>query len=300
MFYSYKRNLEWECLFLHSRLMLYGDLDMNTEFSVLMSVYFKDSPKFLWESLNSVLNQTLMPKEIVLVVDGNVPNELNQCISKLVNKHPIIKVVRLKVNRGLGAALAEGTKYITTDYIARMDADDISVNDRFEKQLKIFSQSENIGIVGSQIAEFEGSVDKITSYRQVPFKDFEIRNFAKKRSPFNHPSVIIKKSFLAKAGGYLTFAFLEDYYLWVRLLAIPGMQAVNHDEILVYMRVDQGMFARRGGVKYLRSYSKFKIKCLKKGYISFIDCSISIFLMVISSIFPTFLRKKMYKSYLRK
>ncbi|KAF0261004.1 glycosyltransferase [Leuconostoc citreum] len=273
---------------------------MNTEFSVLMSVYVNDSAENLEQSIYSVTHQSLLPKEIILVQDGQLTENLNKKITFLLKKFSILKLVALPKNVGLGYALLEGTKYVTTNLIARMDADDISVTNRFEKQLREFNINPEISIVGGQVAEFENNVSNVVSYRYVPLHDSEIRQFAKFRSPFNHPTVMIKKDILIKVGGYLPFDYLEDYYLWIRLLSEDNVYVSNISDILVYMRVDQGMYGRRGGLKYLKSYVRLKKISHKNNFINYREYLLTIVPMLCSTIMPIKLRKILYKLVLRK
>ncbi|WP_029509678.1 glycosyltransferase [Leuconostoc lactis] len=273
---------------------------MNLEFSVLMSVYFNDSKENLEKSLLSVINQSVVPKEIIIVLDGKLPTDLELFIYNFSKNHSIIKIVALKENKGLGNALAEGTKYITTSLIARMDADDIAIPERFEMQLKMFSQDHTIGIVGGQIAEFQGDKENVLSYRKVPVSDPEIRKFAKYRSPFNHPTIMIKKELLMSVGGYVDYPFLEDYFLWIRILSQTNVKVKNIDKTLVYMRVDDGLYSRRGGLKYLKSYTSLKTYAYKIQFIGISEYLMTVSSMIMSSLFPSPIRKCFYRLFLRR
>lgn len=273
---------------------------MIGDFSVLMSVYVHDSPVFLEEAVISVINQTIEPKEVILVEDGELSDSLNQKIDSLLTKFKIIKLVKLKKNMGLGEALAKGSNYVTTKYIARMDADDVSINTRFEKQLKYFESDESLGIVGGQVAEFEKDTNNIIQYRTVPISNEKIRKFAKFRSPFNHPSIMIKTSVLRSAGGYKSFGHLEDYYLWMRVLLNKNIKVSNCDETILFMRVDRATFTRRGGVKYLSTYLKFRKMCFHYRFINFYEYIVSCTLMVISALMPNVFRRLLYSIFLRK
>ena len=145
------------------------------KFSVLMSVYKNDKIDFLNEALNSILNQTILPNEIVLVKDGPLSDELNEFIVEYEKHTPILKVIESKENIGLGNALNLGMKYCSYDIIARMDSDDVCKSDRFEKQLNCFISDDNLSIVGSNISEFEGSIDNIVGSRIVPTEDIDIK-----------------------------------------------------------------------------------------------------------------------------
>lgn len=273
---------------------------MDLEFSVLMSVYFNDSKENLEKSLLSIIDQSVVPKEIIIILDGKLPTDMEKFVYDFSKKYSIIKIIALKENKGLGIALSEGTKHVTTSLIARMDADDIAVNERFELQLKCFSKDETVGVVGGQIAEFSGDTENILSYRKVPLTNREIRKFSKYRSPFNHPTIMIKKDLLMSVGGYLDYPFFEDYFLWIRILSHTNVKVKNLEETLVYMRVDEGLYSRRGGIKYLKSYISLKNYSYRIQFIGILEYLVTVSSMLISSIFPGYIRRYLYLSFLRK
>ena len=228
------------------------------KFSVLMSVYYKESPKFLYEALESVLTQTVMPSEIVCIKDGLLTEELELILNEFSTKYnDIFKFIGFDENKGLGYALRIGVEECSYEIIARMDTDDIARKDRFEKQLNIISE-QNIDIVGSNILEFDGNINNIISKREVPSTFESIKEYAKKRNPFNHMTVMYKKTAVLKAGNYKEFLWFEDYNLWVRMI-VSGAKMYNIDEALVYARTGTAMFERRGGLTYVkREYSMQK------------------------------------------
>jgi len=118
-------------------------------FSILISLYHKENPLFLRQSLKSIFTQTLSPTEVVLVEDGPLTDELHEVVKKIKNQHPELKVVPLPTNQGLGKALNEGLKHCSYDLVARMDTDDIAKPDRFEKQLAIFRKHPEVDVVES-------------------------------------------------------------------------------------------------------------------------------------------------------
>ena len=188
------------------------------KFSVLMSSYCKDKPEELSLALRSIWDeQTLKPDEIVIVKDGALTPELDAVIDGFAQYAPV-KTVPLPQNRGLGLALAEGITHCSYDLIARMDSDDISLPDRFEKQVAFMEENPEIAICGGMIREFIDSPDHFTGYRSLPFSDSDIRKFCKWRSPFNHMTVIYHKQAVLDAGNYQHFLSYEDYWLWARLL----------------------------------------------------------------------------------
>lgn len=269
------------------------------KFSVLLSVYYKESPSNLKKALCSIIDQTITPNEVILVEDGKLNQKLYDVIDYFIDKYPkIIKVIKLEKNQGLGKALSIGLKKCKYDLIARMDTDDISKNNRFEKQLKVFKKNPDIDIVGSWVKEFENNIDNIISKRKVPETNEKILKFAKQRNPFNHPTVMYRKKSVLDAGNYIDFYLNEDYYLWLRMLNM-GFQGYNIQESLLYFRVSKDTFKRRGGVKYAVQDIKLQNKMLKMEFINNYEYIINILTKPATRILPNFLREYIYKSLLR-
>lgn len=270
------------------------------EITVLMSVYEKDDPSYFIEAVQSNFEQSLRPKELVLVIDGGIPQQLEQSINAVKKMYQgQIRIIRLKKNNGLGLALQEGLKHVQTNLVARADADDISDKKRFEKQVLEFVQEPRLVIVGGLVKEFVGNVNNIISSRKLPNNDKEIRKFSKFRSPFNHPTVMFKKNAVLNAGNYQSFSFFEDYHLWMRLLKSDGL-VKNIDDAIVFMRTDTGMYSRRGGLFYCLQNLKLRWVFMKVGSISFLDMMLVDIIVIVAALVPTRLRSMLYKIFLRK
>ena len=223
------------------------------EFSVLMSVYKNDVAENVKTAVKSIVEQTARPSQVVIVVDGPVPDDTLQALNDLQKEYvDLIEIYPLEQNVGWGNALKEGMKYCKYELVARMDSDDIAVESRFEKQLAMFENDGELSIVGSDIAEFIGDESNVVSVRDVPQEHNEICEYLKKRCPFNHMTVMFKKSQVEKAGGYLHWFYNEDSYLWVRMY-LAGCKFANIKENLVYARINEDTFYRRGGKKYYNS-----------------------------------------------
>jgi glycosyltransferase involved in cell wall biosynthesis len=236
----------------------------DADFSVLISVYSKENSEYLRLALNSIWeDQTLKPKEIVLVKDGPLNDDLEKVISDFGQKAPLT-VLKLENNSGLGISLAEGLKLCSCNLVARMDSDDISKPDRFEKQVKFMSEHPEIGVLGTFIAEFVTTVDNIVSYRILPLEYLDIKRFAKKRNPLNHMTVMFRKKVVLTAGNYISFYGYEDYYLWVRLL-IQNVTIVNLPSALVYARINN-IYNKRRGCKLFAIEFKLQRKFLSLGF----------------------------------
>jgi glycosyltransferase involved in cell wall biosynthesis len=162
---------------------------------------------------------------------------------------PVVHLA-LPANVGLGPALDRGLAASSHEIIARMDADDVSVPERFERQVAVIEAGADI--VGSGLLEFGASVDEVVGRRTPPTDPDEIRRVIRFRDPFNHPTVVYRRSAVLAAGGYTDMALLEDYLLFTRMVE-AGAAPANLAEPLVYYRVGAGAYARRGGTALLRS-----------------------------------------------
>lgn len=267
-------------------------------FSVILSIYYKESPLFLRESLDSLFSQTVCPDEVILVKDGPIGDELDNVIDSYVTRYPYLKVLSLVTNRGLGKALNEGLKYCSHELVARMDTDDIAMPERFEKQLAVFKKHPDIDVVGAWIDEFENDISSVRSVRKLPEHQCDILTFAKRRNPINHPVVMFRKSAVLAAGGYQHFPLFEDYYLWIRML-INGAKFYNIQESLLYFRFSSEMFKRRGGWKYAMNEFRFQWMMRKLHFISILEFIQNVFVRFLTRIVPNFLREIMYKKLLR-
>lgn len=269
------------------------------QYSVLMSVYAKEKAEFLEQSIESMLNQTVRTNDFVIICDGPLTEELNRVIKEKTEEFPqLFQIIRLKKCGGLGNALRTGIPKCKNELIARMDSDDISIQKRCEKQLRIF-ETKDVDIVGGNITEFTDNISQTKSDRRVPCTNEEIRKFAKRRNPFNHPTIMFKKSAVLKAGNYIDCKGFEDYYLWARMLK-ANMAGYNIQETLVYMRTDDGMYKRRGSIGYAVLGIKARWKIYKIGYSAFLDFFISGSGQLIVSLIPLRLRTHFYKVFLRK
>ena len=163
-------------------------------YSVLMSVYYKEKPEYLRQSMDSIFAQSIPTDEFVLVCDGPLNDELDNVIDEMVAAHSdVLKVVRLEKNVGLGNALNQGIKHCRNDLVARMDSDDIARPDRCERQLAVFEERSEIGMVSGIVEEFTTDPNIIDVRRVPPEQHEDILKFAKKRNPFNHPWSIRRK-----------------------------------------------------------------------------------------------------------
>lgn len=265
-------------------------------YSVLMSVYAKENPQYLRESVESMFSQSVKPSQFVLVIDGPVPQNLQNEIESLCEKFKIT-LCPLPQNVGLGRALNEGLKFCENDIVARMDSDDIAFPDRMYFELSLMLEKD-ADIVSSTVAEFEESCDKVTALRIVPETHAQIMKFVRKRNPFNHPAVVYKKSVIEAAGGYQDYLLFEDYELFARALAC-GAVGANVQQPLIYMRAGASMYDRRGGKEYAKKMLAFYKRLEELGLCGFKEKIACILPRYLVAVMPNGLRRFVYKTLLR-
>ena len=266
------------------------------QYSVLMSLYRKEHPEYLRLALDSILNQTAKPDEIVLVEDGPQTDELYEVVDEY-KSH--LHIVINERNLGLGLALNEGLKACRNELVARMDTDDISKPNRCEKQLKRFEEKPELSIVGAHVDEFVGTTDNVVSQRRVP-TDFEaIYQYAKRRSAFNHPVVMYRKSSVLAEGGYSDLRRNQDVELFGRML-FKGYKAENIDEALLWFRSGDQLAGRRKSWENTKSYIATIKKFREMGYSSFSDYMIVAVAQIGMFLLPVKMQNWVYRKFLRK
>ena len=269
-------------------------------YSVLMSVYFKEKPEYLRQAIESIQVQTAPTDDFVLVCDGPLTPELDAVISvKQQEMGEILNVVRLEKNSGLGNALNEGIRHCRNELVARMDSDDIAYPDRCEKQLAAFEAHPEVSICSGIVEEFTTAPDVVDARRIPPETNAEIMEFAKKRNPFNHPCVMYRKSAVEAVGSYQDFYLLEDYYLWLRML-MAGYRGYNIQKPLLHMRAGSEMYKRRAGWKYAKTQVRLFKYMRDSGFIGEGQHLKSCLLRSVSALAPNWLRKIVFEKVLRK
>ncbi len=218
--------------------------------SALASVYHGTLADDLAGSLDSLGAQSHPADEIIIVQDGPVTSDVQQCLNFYKKSLPI-RLIPFTENRGLGPALRDGLLACTHELIARVDTDDCSLPSRFERQVSFLSEHPEITAVGGLMREIV-SRNGINEHlvRSVPCVHNDIHQSAKKRNPINHPTVMFRKNAVLSCGNYQDCAFFEDYYLWVRLI-MGGYLLSNIPEVLVETHIDSDFFSRRGGISYI-------------------------------------------------
>lgn len=269
-------------------------------FSVLLSLYIKEKPEYFLQCMESILNQTVMPTEIVVVKDGPVDGEVERVLERFTEEYPgLFKIISYEPNRGLGYALARGVEACGNEIIARMDTDDIARMDRFERQLREFAADPELDICGSVIEEFEEDPGRIVAVRRVPLDDKEIKRYQRRRDGFNHVTVMFKRSSVLRAGNYEMCSLMEDSYLWVRMMQC-GAKCKNIDEVLVYVRIGKEMYERRGGFDYFLKYKEGRKKIRETNYISTWDYYYTLIVQFCVALLPENLRGWIFKNILHR
>lgn len=268
------------------------------KFSVLMSVYAKEKARNLDDAMKSILNQTLLPNEIVIVRDGPLTDELDAVLQKYTKNNKTIKIVTLEKNSGLGIALNKGIENCSYDIIARVDSDDVSVPERFKEQVGYLRLHPEVDIISSNIIEFDENLENELTRKNVPETDTDIKTYIKKRCPFNHMAVMYRKEVIVKAGSYEDCPYFEDYYLWCKVFKNGG-SFYNIQKPLVHARGGVSMISRRGGVGYVKHIYHFQQKMFKLGIINEYELVRSLLIRSIISLVPNTVRGAFYRQALR-
>lgn len=228
--------------------------------SVLMSVYYREQGQFLKDSLTSIVNQSYPPDEIVLVKDGPLTEDLEFIIRNFCDAYPkLFNIIQLEKNMGLGSALRIGALKCKFEFIARMDTDDVARRHRFETQADFLVKNPEIGVVGSNIEEFNLVPGDLGRMKINPETHDELIRQIGLRSPFNHPSIMMRRESLIESGNYNGELLLfEDYSLFLRMWK-NGVKFYNIQEVLLDFRVGDGIqtIKRRSGIHYLRKERDF-------------------------------------------
>lgn len=240
-------------------------------YSVLMSVYIKDNYEYVKMAIDSMLNQTVKPEQYVVVEDGEISSDIEELLAEYDKKYPaLFTIVKIETNSGLANALNEGLKACRNELVARMDADDISLPERCEKELEMFRANPELAVCGCNIDEFFDDINDIRTSRIVPSEYREIRKFMRRRQAFNHPSVMYKKTRVIKCGGYPRLKRKEDFELFSKMIN-NGCYAMNISKSLYLYRADKGNYMRRKSLINVKSSIYVYWRHLKRGGCSIID-----------------------------
>ena len=267
--------------------------------AIILPVYKKDKPLWVEMSINSILTQSYASLKLFVGVDGPVGEELDQTLARF-EKIDAVEVIRFKENRGLACVLNDLLDICIKEgvnYIARMDADDISMKDRFEKQVAYLENHPEIDVVGGAIEEIDEngiSRNKTIVYPEGPE---ECRFFFSKRNPHAHPAVLFRKSFFDKLGGKKyrpEYRQNQDTMLWFDGM-MAGTQHANIPDVVLKFRMTNAMFKkRRNGWAFAKKQFKDRLM-INKGLGYGIRADVYGFAMFCLLISPVWIKKFAYK-----
>lgn len=267
--------------------------------SVLLPTYSGETPRHLGEALQSIIDQTVLPSEIVLVKDGPLGDKLEAVISEHVEKNPgLFTVVPLDENIGVGAASRIGLKQCSGEFVALMDSDDVSLPRRFEIQLDYLEKNPQIDVLGGFLEEYTSDLSEKIGMREVPTDPAKISRWARFRSPINNVTAMFRRQAVLEAGNYRDYRTMQDYELWARLL-VNGYTLNNIPKVLVKSRADADMHARRGGLEYARIETMLQREFYTMGFIDFPTLMLNLLTRVPLRLLPNAVRSLIYSKLLR-
>lgn len=272
--------------------------------SVLMSVYKKENPVYFKAALESILNQTLQPDEIVVIKDGPLTTELEDVLMVVLRQLKDagskinLRTYQFEENVQLGRALRKGVELCEQEFVARMDTDDIACPERLKRQYEYMQAHPRVAALGGYIEEFCDD-NSFSNVKTMPIGLKELRSYAKFRNPLNHMTVMFRKEAVLMVGNYRHYPFLEDYDLWSRILAM-GYDIENLPEVLVRARVGNELYGRRGGFGYCKRYLELRNEQHKLGLTNWIEWMIACVITIAVTIIPSGARKQVYQKVLRK
>ncbi|MDO5645551.1 MAG: glycosyltransferase [Dermabacter sp.] len=229
------------------------------EFTLLMAVWKADDPAALEQALTSATTaQELPPSHVVITADGPLTPALEKVVVAATDLAPTT-VVRSATHTGLARTLQRGLGACPTDTVARADADDLNEPNRFSTQIPAF-HARGLDLLGSAMREI-GS-DRL---RERPLGHDEIAAYMRDHNPFQHPTVVYSARAVNEAGGYLDLPYMEDWYLWYRMM-VGGARMGNLPEPLVRYRVGEALYRRRGGFAPLTSDITLQRLMLREGH----------------------------------
>ena len=269
-------------------------------YSVLTTVCKSDNPDFLKQSIESMLKQTVITNDYVIVQDGPITEELENVLQNYSSLHGFFNIIKLEKNGGLGVALNIGLKECRNELIARLDSDDISLPNRCEIQIKEFEKDPELAIIGTDMYEFDKTIDAIKDLKEMPCSSAEIYKYGKRRNPFNHSSVMYRKSVILAVGNYSSIRRSQDVELWSRII-YKGYKTKNISQPLIYFRTNgiQRLKRKRKWANVKSDINVFK-QNYKMGYSSLLDymfvCIYELAFYLIPENLAEFLYKKLFRT----
>ena len=227
----------------------------NLKLGFLLSIYKNDSVTVVDECLNSIYLQSKKSDEVIIVIEGKIDDEMEKLLNSYQKK--IKNFIQAKMdnvpgplNYGLPACLNYGISISSSDYILRIDSDDINHLERVEKTYNFLLKNSDVKLGSSNIIEYDETMRKKKKKRAVPELNKDIIRFSKFRNPFNGPAVFFNRKIAIQLGGYPLVASNEDYCFWVSFIKY-GYKCYNFQENLVKMRAGSGIIKRRSSTRYM-------------------------------------------------
>lgn len=264
--------------------------------SVLISTYAGERADRLECALASMVTQTVRPSEVVIVLDGPVGADQERVIERLSSAHVGIgwRIVRLTIHAGLAQALNAGLAECREPYVARMDSDDISARDRLEEQSAFLQSHPEVDLLAGWQAEFEDDSARVTRTKTTPETHDEIVRSLRWRNVISHPTIMFRREAVSELGGYRPILYLEDYDLYMRLVA-RGRHLHALQRPLVSVRTSRAQNRRRGGIAHLRSEFAFRRDCYRRGNLTFIELAVTLGAYTVFRLMPARLRGDSYR-----
>ncbi|WP_336844522.1 glycosyltransferase [Providencia rettgeri] len=236
--------------------------------SVIFTVYSRANIELFRKALKSILDQTTPPRFIIIVCDGCSTNPFEDIAKNLLtlNAKCQLKLFSYDENKGPGFARHYGIQRCTTEYIAIMDSDDISLPDRLQLQYNFMEKNPDISVVGGYIKETQNK--KTLFIREVPLHHHDILETIKTKSPINNVTAFMRRTDYLETGGYPSLRSSEDYCLWVKFISLEKKLA-NIQQCLVDVEFDDSALGRRSGITHFKNdlytqNSLYKSKIINK------------------------------------
>ncbi len=265
--------------------------------SVLMATHRDESATNLATSLQSLLDQTLLPQQVVLVLDGPVDDDQERVIKAYSRNDRGVEFTSLRLpdRQSLATALNAGLRECRHEIVARMDSDDISAPHRLETQWRVLSEHGLVDVLGSWHAEFREDPRCVDRIKTAPELHDQIVRALKWRSVVSHPTIMFRRSVVLAAGGYDPLAGkLEDYDLFMRLVA-SGARFHVVQESLLWVRVTRHQRMRRGGVRHIRSDLRVRYRCYRRGTLTGTEFLLTFALFTAFRLAPWSIKSLLYR-----
>ncbi len=268
--------------------------EKSVNISVVMAVWRGDSPEQITAAIDSVLAQTLKPKEFVVVIDGPVDSTIDICLTRY-RERGEITLLRLPKNIGRGGARNYAVNATSGQWVAIMDADDICSPTRMARQSDFVMRHE-VDVLGGLISEFDRVVGDNASTRKVPQNHDSICRMLRRRSAFNHVTLMFRREIFDQIGGYGPLNHVEDWDFYLRCENV-GAHFANLDVVLVDVR---RALSRRRSVEYLREEMRVMNDAYRRGQFGLGDLGVGYVLRMAKLFIPIFVYKFIDKHILRR